>query len=473
MLKEYFRNQPKIYSYWLVFTFLTGIGLVFIIPPFQSPDEFNHFYRAYQISDGQFVGEFDNTRMQLGGYIPESLIYNSTVFDSLMVRKSNKTTFDTIKKYLNTPLEKNKKIFEPFPNTARYFLTAYLPQAITISFLKQFDTPPLWMMYIGRLMTFLIWFLLVNVSVRKIPVCKELLMCFLLLPTSLAINSTLNADVVTNALFFLIFMFFFQFKYRKARILPFELFIFSLILLLTTINKICYFPILFLLIFVKSEKFGSLKLKINYLLFNLILNITVALFFSNKVHELVYPNEADINVTTYANMRPGYNINPDLQIKKIIDEPFIFLEHLIRQSFGTISMSSNSWIGSFGWENSIPNGLITVFGCFLILFVLLNKSEFKFWERFGLITIGFAMTMLFLLSSHLHWDGIGDFIENRLGGKYYIPIFPIYFWSISGLLSNFFNQNTKLKTFLNWSIIFLFIVIYVDLWILIFQRYYI
>ncbi len=470
-----FTNQPKIYKYWVVFTFLMGIGLVFIIPPFQSPDEFNHFYRAYQISDGQIIGEFDSTRTQLGGYMPKSLIYNSAAFDSLMVQKSNKTTFDTIQKYLKTPLEKNQKIFEPFPNTARYALTAYIPQTLTISFLKQFDTPPLWMMYIGRLMTFLIWFLLVNIAVRKIPIYKELLMCFLLLPTSLAINSTLNADVITNALFFLIFMFFFKFKYEKARILPLELFVFSLILLLTTINKVCYFPILFLLIFVKNEKFGSLKLKVNYIFLNLTLNIATVLFFSNQIHKLVYPNDGNINLTTYSDMRLGYNINPDLQIQRIIDKPFIFLENLIHQSLGTVSTSCNSWIGSFGWENSIPNGLIIIFGCFLIFFTLFNKNEFKVWERFGLIIIGFGMTMLFLLSSHLHWDSVGNFIENRLSGKYYIPVFPIYFWSISGLFSSFFNNtiNFKIKSFLNWSMILLFIFIYVDLWILIFQRYYI
>jgi uncharacterized membrane protein len=474
MLSKLFSNQPKIYKYWFFFTFVIGICLVFLIPPFQSPDEFNHFYRIYQISEGRFVGELSSDSSELGGYIPNSLIQVSQPFESMVLQKSNKTSFDTIIKYLNTPLEKDKKIFEPFPNTARYVATAYLPQVLTVSLLKQFNTPPLWMMYIGRLITFLTWFFIVNLVIQKIPIFKELVMFFLLLPGSLAINSTLNADIMTNAIFFLIFMLFFRFRQKTSAITFKELLLFASLFLLTTINKICYLPAIFLLILIKKEQFGSLKLKIVYITFSLIVNLSVAILLSNQVHSLVYPNAENINLTTYDNsLRPGYNVNPDLQTRLILDNPFLFLINLISSSAATIRASSGSWIGAFGWESTIPSGLTNFFWYFLVVVALFYKYNLKVWERFGLALVGFGMTMLFLLSTHLHWDGVGDFIEHNWGGKYFIPIFPLYFWAIAGLFSKFLKQNDKAFYYAKIIAVVAFIVIYVDFWILLFERYYI
>jgi uncharacterized membrane protein len=473
MVKFSFSTQPKIYKYWSVFTFLMGISLVFIMPPFQSADEFNHFYRIYQISEGQFVGEVDSTKTDLGGYIPSSLIAISAPFEPLAFHKSVKTSFDTIQKYLKTPLEKEKKQFHSFPNTARYALTAYLPQVLTFSVLRQFDTPPLWMMYIGRLMTFLVWFLLVNIAIQKTPVFKGLFMCFLLLPASVAINSTLNADVLTNAFYYLIFMFFFRFREKQGRITSLELILFSSIVLLATVNKIVYFPILGLLFLVKSERFGSLKRKILYISSNVLVNLAVAVLLSQFIHGLIYPEAGNIYHTTYESMRPDYHVNPDLQTQRILERPIFFLTNLVTQSIGTVNNSLCSWVGYFGWESVIPNGL-GVFLCILLaFFALFNDYKFKLWERCFLPLIALSMTMLFLLSQHLHWDAVGDYILNDFIGKYFIPIFPLYYWSISGLLAPFVQKNKRFFYGFNVLTVISFMVIYVDFWILVIGRYYI
>jgi Predicted membrane protein (DUF2142) len=61
-------------KYWFSIVFILGIAFAVLVPPFQSPDEFNHFYRVYQQSEGHFWGEIDSTKTKLGGYIPQSLI---------------------------------------------------------------------------------------------------------------------------------------------------------------------------------------------------------------------------------------------------------------------------------------------------------------------------------------------------------------------------------------------------------------
>src|SRR4051812_39190254 len=64
-------------------------GLLFIIinPPFQVPDEPHHFYKAWQISEGQFISLKNNQRV--GGYIPKSIEHIATLF-SYMTYNSEK-----------------------------------------------------------------------------------------------------------------------------------------------------------------------------------------------------------------------------------------------------------------------------------------------------------------------------------------------------------------------------------------------
>ena len=453
-------NQPTLYKYWLTFTFLMGVGLVWVIPPFQSPDEFNHFYRAYQIADGHFGCEFNADSSEIGGNIPVSLLKISRPFDSLEFHRENKVSLDTVAEYLKTPLEKENKVFEPFPNTARYAPTAYFPQAISIFILQLFDVPPLWMMYLGRLANFLFWWVIIGFAVAKTPYFKHFFMVLLLLPASVAINSTLNADVSTYALFFLIFSFFFQFREKKGEISNSELIKFATLIFITTLNKICYFPLIFLLLFVEKEKFGSLKKKATYIGFNLAINLALAVIWSKYVHTIVYP-KANINLTTYVSLRPGYNINPDLQTQFILQNPFVFLQNLIVKSSETVHNSCGSWIGSFGWESGLPSGLTIVMWYFFLIFALFYDYKFKIWERIGFAVIALGTTMLFLLSTHLHWDGVGDFIENEWHGKYYIPIFPLYFLAISGLFSNFVKDKKSVLFGFKVFSILIFIAVYI------------
>jgi uncharacterized membrane protein len=473
MSKTIFQNQPKIFKYWFVFTFVMGLGVVFLLPPFQSPDELNHFFRIYHITEGHVIGELDSSRTQLGGTIPSSLLEVSHPFEGIPFHKKQRASVDTIYKYLKTSLNKDKKEFKEYPNTARYAVTAYTPQALAFSVLRLFDMNPLWMMYIGRLLTFFVWFSIIAFAVIKTPVFKELFMCFLALPASLAVNSTLNADILTNALFFVLFMLFFRFRQQKGPLSMRALFLFSFILLITTVNKICYFPILFLLVLVPTDNFGSLKKQISFIGVNLVINLAVAVLWSSFIHGLIYPEKGNIQLNTYTNLRPGYYVNPDMQIQVILESPFYFLQNLLIAAFNTIPNASGSWVGKFGWDSGIPNGLEWIFLGGLILFALSQNYTFKIWERLWLVGIAFSMATLFILSQHLHWDNVGDFIEDEYMGKYYVAIFPLYFWSISGLFKGFVNKNKRLMPFVNGLMLTLFTVIFIDFWILIFQRFYI
>lgn len=467
-------QQPKIFKYWFIITFILGVGLVLIIPPFQSPDEFNHFYRIYQITDGKLLSEFNSDSSQLGGYVPKSLIDISKPFYELTSLDNHRSLrIDTFEKYWNLPLNRKETMFFPFQNTARYAFTAYLPQIISFIVLKKTDVNPLKMMYAGRLINFLAWFFLVSLAVLVTPVFKELFMIFLFLPASMSINSTLNADVFTNAMVFLLFALFFRFR-QATKIKNSELILFGALIFLTTFNKIVYFPILFLLLMVPQRNFQFSSLKPIFILMSTGLCVGIIFWWSKIINTLIYPDITNLNRTTYQNMHQGVIINPALQLKHILQNPFNSILQLIEQS-GIIltTRTPSSWIASFGWDGYVPSGLGLAIMFVLVLWASTQRNSFelKTLDRFLFFILGFGMTMLFILSQHLHWDAVGDFYDSGYLGKYFIPIFPFYFWAIAGVFADLKIRFLKTKI-LNVAVIICFSIIYLDFGILIYQHYY-
>jgi uncharacterized membrane protein len=425
---------------------------------------------VYQLSEGHFWGEIDSTKTKLGGYIPQSLINVSNPFIGIAFHKEVKTSFKTIYETLSIPLEKENKIFVSFPNTARYVITAYIPQVITFYVLKLLNTPPLWMMYIARITTFLFWLMLIKYGTKKLTNLKDLFILLLLIPASMAINSTLNADVVSNGFLFIYFIY--LFKFEKEKISTFDFLIISALILITTLNKVVYFPLIFLLLLIKKEQFGTLQKKVSFISILLISCLIVIKIFSSQIHALVYPIENNTTQTTYTDLREGYIVNPDLQVKQILNNPILFTKNIFRASVESINESSNSYIGGFGWESCLPVDFDNSYWFFLILFSLFCTIEISIWKRYFFISIGFAITILFLLSTHLHWDGVGDYIQTGWNGKYYIPIFPLYFFALMGLFWKLKEKYSFIPIVLNWSAMVLVIVIYIAFFTQIIQRYY-
>ncbi|MEO0043338.1 MAG: hypothetical protein RL329_2786, partial [Bacteroidota bacterium] len=380
MINQILNKNPSFFNYkiWFWSTALLGITLIILVPPFHSPDEFNHFYKAYHIADGHYKAEFNSSKTQLGGYIPQSLLTISDPFERIEQHKDQKISVDTILSYFKTPLLQNDKVFEPFPNTARYAPTAYTPQVLAIYILKKWNVAPLWMTYLGRIFTFMGWLWLISLSIRWAPIAyRPILMIITLLPESLAINTTLNADVVTNALLFLQIGLFLQLKtdYKSLSVIQIrnKLLLFAFFVLLATWQKIVYFPMLFLLLLLDKSLFdNNLTKKYIFVGFNLVLNLLLIKIWSSHLHQLIYPF-ADITKNTYQDLHPGYNVNPDLQVQYILNQPIEFLEKFISATFSSYSHTNQSYIATFGWELiRLPEKVTIVFLVLFVTFVALQ-----------------------------------------------------------------------------------------------------
>jgi uncharacterized membrane protein len=472
-------NQKEHFYYklWFWATIILGFIMIVLVPPFHSPDEFNHFYKSYHLADEHYTPDFDSSKAHLGGYIPRSLVTISLPFDTIEQHIKPRIWADSVFKYLKFPLLPADKTFVAFPNTARYAPTAYSPQVFTLFILKKINAPPLWMVYIGRLSTFLAWFGLILIAIRWTPMpYRSILMVLTLLPESLAINATLSADAVTNGLLFLQIALFLQlkteYKIYSSTQLQNKIWLFAFLVLLTTWHKIVYFPLLFLWVLLEKDIFARTGLK-KYIFIglNLILNLILIKFWSSHLHEWIYPF-ADLTQNTYRGMRQGYIINPDLQIQYIVNQPITFLKKFIPATFSTYSHTNQSYIATFGWELiRLPSKLAIGF---LIIFLSWASLQPIRWTRFEtgwMLAIAHSMTSLFLLSMYLHWDGVGGEVTDVYTAKYYFVTYALIILLLGGRLTEWpFLQRKKrqIERFFNLS----FVLIWIYFLILVYQRYY-
>jgi uncharacterized membrane protein len=472
-------NQKEIlyYKLWFRATIILGLIMVVFVPPFHSPDEFNHFYKAYHIADGHSISDFDSTKSQLGGYIPRSLITVSKPFNEIVQFRARKMPLDTILEYLKLPLISEDKIFVRFPNTARYAPTAYAPQAFALFISKKWDMTPLWMTYMGRFFTFITWFWLISIAIRWTPIVyRPILMIITLLPESLAINTTLNADVITNGFLFLQIALFLQLKTDSKKLnltqIRQKLLLFSFLVLWSTWHKIIYFPMLFLLMLLDPSVFGNhWTKKYIFVGLNLVLNLLLIKIWSSHLHQLIYPF-ADLTQNTYRGMRPGYNINPDLQVQFIVNQPIAFLEKFIPATFSSYSHTNQSYIATFGWELiRLPETVVIGFLIIFLCFVALQPIQWTRFDSMLMLLIAHSMTSLFILSMYLHWDSVGDEITYTYTAKYYFASYALILLVLGGRLAGwnvFFEKKKVIDLLFKGS----FGVIWIWFLVLVYKRYY-
>src|ERR1700739_1772911 len=137
MLTKFKNISPQLFFLYAAVFFFIVFNIV--TPPLQAPDEFNHFYRAYQLAEGQFLP--NKTDNRLGGEIPNCV--NEFVFPYDNAATELRLTLTPKEILHGFTIKHSKEIerFKDFPNTSYYSLVSYLPQTIAIFITKQFNCP--------------------------------------------------------------------------------------------------------------------------------------------------------------------------------------------------------------------------------------------------------------------------------------------------------------------------------------------
>jgi uncharacterized membrane protein len=459
----------------------SGLFFAIVIPPFQTPDEYNHNYKIHHLAEGHFLAEVDTPSVSLGGYVPQSLVEVSEYYYNITFKQVKKASIDTLKQLLAVPLQKDKTVFVSFPNTARYAFTSYMPMIPIFYILNHFNVNPILTMYIGRIVNFIVWLCCIYIGYLIMPIFKELYILLCALPGTISIHATLSADTFNNGLLFILIALFCDFKFSKKSISPTKLAIYFILTLIVAWNKIIYFPITLTLLLVPSEYFGTFKRKFIYISFLLASVFSIIFTWNHVIDRLIYPVEdEDVCKNTYHNLRLEVDsirnvfvhVSPRLQIEEIKHQPISFLTEFLPAVFELYSYNNKTYISSVGRESThTSTPLHTIFILFFLLYILNLENVFNKREKLFLGLLAYFMSALFLLSQHLHWGRVGGDIERAYFGKYFIAIYPIIFFALSGSY-NVFEKFKINQVRLNWILYSLLFIVYIHSFIIALERFY-
>jgi len=412
-----------------------GLAIVFIIPPFQVPDEPDHFERAFHLAGGHFFGTQQNHR--LGGEVPESIVRLEAIYQPIKFDYNAKQTALKFKKAKSIALNPETNEFQDFPNTGLYPFTVYLPQTLVAIVGKILNINPLYLLYIARLCTFSFWILLISKAIQIMPERKWELAFLALLPSSLFINASASGDVVTNGVAFLVL----AFCYRVIILEGFKISFIQMGWLtfgvcILALNKFVYAPILLLSFLFPKTAFEHPKHRNQFALGLLFMAIIVVIIWNLKTSELFIPKD-QYNLLFKDKVTLNEGVNPKEQFLFILNKPGQYLK-IISLSFVETSQATMAhYFGKFGWEkNYLPTWMI---GLLLLttIFLSIQKSRFELSNKAKItfLIIAFIMSIGLATTLYMMWCPVGNERVLGLSGRYFIPVLPLVWLAFPGVIN--------------------------------------
>lgn len=466
-LKDFARTISPEWLF-LVFALTFGTAITVMTPPFQTPDEFHHFFKAYQVADGHFTGEQKDNR--LGGYVPASLVNASMSFKP--VRNGEHTNRKAILTFLNTPLKTDTVVFTDFPNTAIYSPVSYLPQALSIFVLKKLHFSIGYIFYGARFFTFLTWIVAIFYSIRVLPAFKKLFMLLALLPMSLSVNSSLSADVVTNIGAFVMIAYILKCAFSEKKFTTADFTVITLLLILLASAKLLYIPLILLFFIIPKEKFATPRIFYTHFVSLLVLGIVVASLWAGLINHLHIPysdynplyRDHDIDVYHGANIYQQAQFIEDnkLHFIKIMLNSIMLPDYFPRYTEG--------YIGILGWFDMGLFFWLYILAYMVIFFTAFTENgytdkAFTMQNKIAICISFLSILFLIHLSQYLTFASVGE-EAVVMQGRYFIPVFPLLFM--------LFNRKGFKRQYLITPVIIIFLltILSITLVFLFFRYYY-
>ncbi|MEJ7926652.1 DUF2142 domain-containing protein [Sphingobium sp. AN641] len=188
---------------WL-FTLVVAATLLFtlITPPFQAPDENQHYMKALLLSEGGVLTQTQGP--MIGAQLPRAATdLHDVDFPTETPGAIQLYSLDMLRRAWSADAARPGRRFADFPNVANYAPTLYAPGAAGLVIGDAIGLPRLGAFYTGRMVNALVALGLILLALRLLPFGRMALLGVALLPTAVYQTGSLSPDAVINSVGFL------------------------------------------------------------------------------------------------------------------------------------------------------------------------------------------------------------------------------------------------------------------------------
>lgn len=394
----------------VVLSLAVGLFMIFATPPFQSPDEDVHFYRAYQLSEGRVIAQRDGARV--GGYLAAALQEATAPFSNMPFKPLQKVDPRLVDSLRHKPFMSEPRVFLEFMHMAIYSPVAYVPAVIGIRIAKVFRASAIDMLYAARLATLLCWIAVVFIAVRIIPALKWAVVLLALMPMTLFLASSLSADVLTNGFSILLAAVIVRSALaREDRLRWKEGLAIVLLCVLVALTKQVYFLLAVMTLMIAKGRFGSLRRKLLFCAGAVGIAIFVNLVWAWMVRGVI-AHEAFAD--------------PQQQAQLILAQPLGFARVMVNTIATWWRIHLAWYVGVLGWLDTwLPMWIYPSYLLMLAAASLTDKGESRavqLKEKLLLSAILGATLLLIAISQYLTYSFPAGSTIRGLQGRYAIPL---------------------------------------------------
>ena len=451
--KDEYKEQKKV----AFLIFVLGLIMSFLIPVWQSPDEYSHLR---MIGNSVKIEDFADNVMESIGIENERIEFN---YDE----KVN--------------IEEEKQALWKEPTYERIEM---LPKGVTLSIIKHFPAtlgmmlgiiigfPTIWVMHLGELFSLLFYTVVCYYSLKIMPVKKSALAFVMTFPMALQQAGSINYDAVLIPLCFLFISYTFFLKYTAEIVRLKDMFFLMCVWGIIVYIKMPYAFLAFLILLIPLNKFNIAikglkvdevfikKTRIFFLIFFWVVLVSIVyLFRHNMWIQIIYGFVAEWKRGIYLFLETG-------------------------KTWGEFLLVST--VGNFGWLDT-PMNLMPV----LLLYMLAaffafqreNEKKLRKWDYFILAITIFCLCVFTTIALTNHTIKVTLFGSEFADGTYSIrtALYQIpyigglqgrYYLPFVGLFFILLPQRIRLKENIV-KIVFITseLILYIYVFVILLQRY--
>lgn len=401
------KKNVKLEKIFLMIAIPIGLMYLVLIPVGQIPDEYSHFKRTYEITDGHLVSNIN------GRKLPKEI-------EEVFTHKSDSDNYKNVLKNIRKE-NSGKKVKYGFANTYLYSFVNYIPQTIGTMIGKIFNAPILLDAYLGRLFNFALWIFLTYMAIKFIPFHKEFLILISLLPITIQEGVSLSPDALTYGTVVLLISYTLYLKYKKDKVEKKDLFLLSILCITVSLCKIVYLPVCLILFIIPKEKFKSLKDK-NIKIFSLAVFVVILNLIWLKI-------ASDLLVVRDS------GVIPNEQKQYILSQPFDYILIMMRSVYHNYEFYVYSMMGEMlqVFNVDLERFYSNVSLIMMLLLIIINRVNdiiISKKEKLMYLFINVSIIILIFTSLYIQWTPVKNSTIDGIQGRYFLPILiliPILF----------------------------------------------
>lgn len=399
----------KLEKLFLMIAIPLGILYIILILPNFKPDEDQHAWRAYDVSQGNLIS----------GEISYPLDY--WTYGTLEM-----TNYQQYKKALKAKTDYNN-IVSSTSAAGRYYFMNYIPAALGIVVARMLGLNITIANILSRTMNYLLFLLFGYSAIRIMTKGKFIMFVYLLNPMVLYMASAISADSLINSFSMLFIAYALELMDNKKTVTVKQFVILLCLLWIPVRGKIVYFPLILLL-------------------FPILYNNIYQKYSCRRFRDFIKKHRVKIVLAILGIGSISYFLGKMLLINYLPNALVIVLFHPLvfgKCLVNTMQMYGKMYITSFsgGWLNwfSLENGTGSAELYLLMLFFspfLCKEDGYEFRQRVLYFVMGVGMALGIFVASFVGWNDWNSNVIMGVQGRYHIPFIIL-------LVLSMLNKNIK------------------------------